>query len=72
MLAGLQAYGSTKVPPTPLIAYATFFRDGKQAFATTPIMVRAEQNDRLGTVPISLEVALGDLAAGQYLCQIMY
>ncbi len=70
----LQAYqgaGSTEATPgTPLIAYVNLYRGGKQAFTTTPIAVRAQPNSRLGAVPISFEIALGQLTSGEYNCQI--
>ncbi len=62
MYVYLQAYGGATA--TPLIAYATFLRDGKQAFATTPIAAKADLNNRLGTVPISLEIGLGQTNRG--------
>ncbi len=66
----LQAYGGTAANSTPLIAYVSLYRDGKQAFATTPVAVKAEPNSRLGVVPISFDIALAPLIAGQYDCQI--
>ena len=66
----LQAYQGVSTNSIPLIAYVNLYRDGKQAFATTPVAIKAEPNNRLGTVPISFSIALASLIPGQYGCQV--
>ncbi len=69
----LQAYaGATTAgtPSKPLIAYVNLYRDGKQAFSTTPIAIKGDPNNRLGVVPISFDIALGQLTSGEYQCQV--
>ncbi len=66
----LQAYEGATTAPTPLVAYVNLYRDGRQAFATTPIAIKPEGNNRLGMVPISFQIGLGQLTSGEYSCQI--
>ncbi len=66
----LQAYKGSAAPGTPLVAYVSLFHDGKPAFTTIPIAVRPDGASRLGTVPINFQISLGQLAAGEYSCQV--
>ncbi len=65
----LQAYQGAAAA-TPLVASVNFYRDGKQVFAVPPIAVSAIPNTRLGIVPISFQIGLGQLTSGEYSCQI--
>lgn len=66
----LQAYESATIAGPPLVAYLNLYRNGKQAFTAVSITVKAEQNNGLGVVPISFDIALGQLTAGDYECQV--
>ena len=66
----LQAYQGASPNSTPLVAYVSLYREGKPAFATTPIAVKAQPNSRLGVVPINFDIGLGQLLSGEYDCQI--
>ncbi len=54
----------------PLFAYVSLYRDQKLAMETAPIAITPLPNTRLGIVPLSFQVALGDLQPGPYQCQI--
>ena len=54
----------------PLFAYVSLYHDQKLAMETAPIAVTPLPNTRLGIVPLSFQVALGDLQPGSYQCQI--
>lgn len=66
----LQAYAGAAPTPTPLVASVSLYRDGKQTFAATPIALKPEPANRLGTVPINFALNLGQQPAGEYTCQI--
>jgi hypothetical protein len=57
-------------PASPLIAFVSLYRDGKKAFESRLIAVKPEEGSRLGIVPLSFQLGLSDLAAGEYRCQI--
>jgi hypothetical protein len=48
----------------------SLYREGKKAFESAPIAITPEADSRLGVVPLSFQLGLSDLAAGQYQCQI--
>jgi VWFA-related protein len=60
----------TKATPTALVAFASFYRDQKKVFETTPIAVTPEGGSRLGTAEIRFAIGLGKLKPGPYECQI--
>jgi VWFA-related protein len=73
----LQAYegspaGATvaAVPPSPLVAFVSFYRDQKKAFETAPIAVTSQLGSRLGMVPLSFHIPPAALAPGRYECQV--
>ncbi len=57
-------------PPTPLIAYVSFYRNSKLVRATEPLAVTPVAGNRLGETPFSFHIPLSGLAAGRYQCQI--
>jgi VWFA-related protein len=68
--AGPPAAAATTTPPSPLIAFVTLYHDQKKALETQAIAATPLPGSRLGTVPLSFTVNLGELASGGYECQI--
>ena len=76
----LQAYNSAAVgtaaasvpakPATPLIAFVSLYRQGKKAFESPSVAVAPPPESRLGVVPLNFQIELGNLAPGQYQCQV--
>ena len=78
----LQAYtGGVTAPGTatasaspasaaPLMAFVSFYREGKKVLEMQPTQVLALTASRLGTTPVSFRVGMGKLSAGEYQCQI--
>ena len=67
---GAPADATTPKPPSSLIAFVSFYKDGKKAFESAPLAAMPEAGSRLGVTPFSFHLSLGSLAAGQYECQI--
>jgi VWFA-related protein len=57
-------------PATPLVAFVSFYRDQKKAYEVAPIAIVPQPGNRLGMVPFSFHIGLGDLAPGEYECQV--
>lgn len=55
---------------TPLVAFVSFYREQKKAFETAPIAVTPQPGSRLGAVLLHFDIGLGELAPGEYQCQI--
>jgi len=71
LTAGATPPKPAAAPQTPpLFAYVSLYRGQKLAMETAPIAVTPLPNTRLGVVPLSFQVALGDLVPGSYQCQI--
>jgi VWFA-related protein len=76
MYVYLQAYqgGSTSSAPakpaSPLIAFVSLYRQGKKALESPSVAVTPLPDSRLGVVPFTFQIGLGDLAPGQYQCQV--
>jgi len=79
MYVYLQAYegnasgtqtASTPAKAAPLIAFVSLYQEGKKAFESAPIAVTPAADSRLGAVPFSFRIGLGDLAPGRYQCQV--
>ncbi|MDE3148266.1 MAG: VWA domain-containing protein, partial [Acidobacteriota bacterium] len=68
--ASAKAPAAASKAAAPLIAYVSFYRDGKQAFASAPIAVTPLPDSRLGMTPFSFHIPLRGLAPGRYECQI--
>jgi VWFA-related protein len=56
--------------PSPLIAFVSFYQDGKKIFETQPVAVPPGQRTRLGMVEFSFIIHPGKLPPGSYQCQI--
>ena len=71
--AAASSQTEVSVPPRPsgpLIAFVTLYHDQKKALETQTIAAMPSAGSRLGTVPLSFSVNLGDLSPGGYECQI--
>jgi VWFA-related protein len=66
----LQAYEQGGASVQPLVASVSFYRAQAKAFETQPIEVTEALNNRLKTVPLAFDIALGKLAPGKYDCQV--
>jgi VWFA-related protein len=66
----LQAYERDAGATQPLVVYATFFRGTERAFDTKPVTVTEGMDPKSKAVPLKLTIPLGDLANGDYVCQI--
>ena len=64
------AAASAPAKPAPLIAFVSLYREGEKAFESAPIAVTPAAESRLGVVPLSFKIGLGDLAPGRYQCQV--
>lgn len=57
-------------PTTPLLAYVSFYKDGKLQRSAQPIAELPLPNTRLNVTPLRFTVPLSGLAAGQYQVQV--
>jgi hypothetical protein len=48
----------------------SLYQGGRKAFESALISASPMAGSRLGTVPLSFQIGLGDLAPGEYQCQI--
>ncbi len=70
MYVYLQAYEPAAEAMEPLVAYVTFYKGASKAFETAPLPVTEGLNNRLKTVPLKFSIALNNLPAGRYNCQV--
>jgi hypothetical protein len=70
MFVYLQAYEQGVTSVQPVIVYVSFYRGQTKVYETQPMKAVDGMNNRLNTVPLSLNVALGQLPAGEYDCQV--
>jgi VWFA-related protein len=54
----------------PLVAMVSFYKDHAKVYQTGPVAVTPLAASRLGVVPLSFHIGLGQLPAGQYDCQV--
>jgi hypothetical protein len=66
----LQAYEQNVTTPTPLVAYVTFYQDGKKVFETKPIEATATVSGRLQIIPLDFTIGLDQVPPGKYDCQV--
>jgi VWFA-related protein len=66
----LQAYEPTATSTQPLVAFVTFYRGQSKIFQTPPHSVSEGLSNRLKTMPLRFDVALDQLAPGEYNCQV--
>jgi hypothetical protein len=65
----LQAYERDAAAMRPLVAFATFYRDGAKVFETEPLGVDT-WDAKSKAVPIRLSLSPNQLQLGQYDCQV--
>jgi VWFA-related protein len=68
--AGTATADSAPKPASPLIAFVSLYRQGKKEFESPSIAVAPLPESKLGVVPLSFQIGLGDLAPGKYQCQV--
>jgi hypothetical protein len=66
----LQAYERGATATKPLVAFATFYKDGVKAFETQPVGVTEGMFGRSNAVPIRMSIPLQSLPPGRYEVQI--
>jgi VWFA-related protein len=66
----LQGYEQTAAAVKPLVAYVSFYRDRTKVFQTRPIAVTPASTGRLAAVPLTFDIGLAPLPAGEYQCQV--
>ena len=64
------AAASPSAPAKPLFAYVSLYQNGKLTFESPPIAATAEPRTRLGVVPLYFQIALANMNAGRYICQV--
>ena len=71
MYVYLQAYERNATETQdPLVAFATFYKDGVKAFETQPVAVTDGMHPRSKAVPIRISIPLQQLPPGRYDCQV--
>ena len=66
----LQAYEQNVTTPAPLVAYVSFFQEGKKVYETKPIEATGTANGRLQVIPLSFTIGLDQVPPGKYDCQV--
>ncbi len=70
MYVYLQAYKPPPAGAEPLFAFVTLYRVGAKILETAPTAVTPNTASRLGTMPLSFDVALSNLPPAEYDCQV--
>jgi hypothetical protein len=66
----LQAYEQNVTTPEPLVAYVSFFQDGKKVYETKAIEATGTANGRLQVIPLDFTIGLDQVPPGKYDCQV--
>jgi VWFA-related protein len=66
----LQAYEQAATTPEPVIAFVSFYQDGKKVYETQPEEVSPDANTHLEIAPLSFTIDMSQLAPGKYDCQV--
>jgi len=66
----LQAYEPNAATVQPLVAFVTFYRGQAKAFETPPLAINEAVANRLKSMPMKFDIALGKLQPGRYNCQV--
>jgi hypothetical protein len=69
LLIFLQAYQRNSATPRPLVAFATFYRDGIKVFETDAAGVEA-WDPKSRALPVRLSIGAGQMEPGEYVCQV--
>jgi hypothetical protein len=70
MYVYLEAYEPYATAMQPLVAFATFYRDGVKAFQTHPILVTDGMARTSRAIPVRLNIPLQDVRPGRYDWQV--
>ena len=57
-------------PAAPLMAYVSFYREGRKVMDMPPAQAATVAGSRLGTTPVSFRIGMGKMSAGEYQCQV--
>jgi hypothetical protein len=60
----------TKAPAQPLLAFVSLYSGSDKAYETEPVAVTPPAASRLGVTPLTFNLDLHGLAAGEYECQV--
>jgi len=66
----LEAYEPESSSTRPLIAFVSLYRGQRKAFESQPVKAVESMNNRVRTMPVGFTIALNDLPAGKYDCQV--
>jgi VWFA-related protein len=66
----LQGYEQAGTAAKPLVAYVSLYRDKAKAYETNPIAVTPPATTKLMPVPLTFDIGLSALPAGEYQCQV--
>lgn len=66
----LQAYESAGTPVRPMVAYVTFYREGKKQLEARPVATTPPGTERLTPVPLNFSLDVHTLTPGDYDCQV--
>lgn len=66
----LQAYEQGAPAIQPLMAFVSFYQSGTKVFETQPMEVASGMTNSIKTMPLRFDVALRQLPAGEYDCQV--
>jgi len=66
----LEAYQQYSETMQPLIAFATFYRDGAKVYETQPVTVTDGVQRTSKAIPVRMAIPLGDLSPGRYDWQV--
>jgi VWFA-related protein len=69
LLIFLQAYQRDAPVARPIVAYATFYRDGVKAFETDAVGIET-WDPKTRSLPIRLSIDAGQIEPGEYDCQV--
>ncbi|HKF49502.1 MAG TPA: VWA domain-containing protein [Terracidiphilus sp.] len=65
-----QTPAAAPAPEAPLVAFVTFYQEGKKLLETPPQSISPNPASRLGTMPMSFDLGVDQLPRGRYDCQI--
>jgi VWFA-related protein len=70
MYVFVQAYERHYTAMQPLVAFVSFYRDGRKAFETDPIAVTDGMDPKTKAIPLRFSVPLAGFQPGRYQCQV--